>query len=105
MTRDEFLKVLKEFDGSNGKVKGYEEFKPKKTDKKPKGPPVPSHMKEEKKEEEEKKVLSYEDFKKKEGNGDKPTPPAGGAALPRPKAAMKHEEFKSFSEWLSIRNP
>ena len=91
MNREEFLKKS----GDKSKVKGYAEFDEAGSNNGKK---------------------SYDEFKptlpfKPKDNGDKPKPPtspAGGAAalpVPAKKAAMKKEEFKSFSEWLSTRSP
>jgi len=90
MTRDEFLKKS----GDKSKVKGYEEFgEAEKTG--GKGP-----------------IEEFPEFPRKlkiyKPNGDKskpptpPKPPTTPAGV-IPKAAMKHEEFKSFSEWLNER--
>ncbi len=74
MSPKEIMTKSGDIGSGKGQAKGYEEFKPK--------------------------ILP---FPKPKDNGDKPKPPAGGAALPIPKAAMKHEGFKSFSEWLETR--
>jgi len=85
MTRDEFLKKS----GDKSKVKGYEEFgEAGNNDKKNAVKPY---------------SIYKEPDKPKPPKPPTPTPPAGGAALPVPKAAMKHEGFKSFSEWLETR--
>lgn len=80
MNREEFFKKS----GDTGSAKGFE--------RRP-GEKEPS----------KEKILPFEP----KGNGDKPPkrPGGGAAALPVPKAAMKHEGFKSFNEWLSTRSP